>query len=643
MGWKGRSGTQVTAALWRGVCVFCTVFMGACGDGAAEVIGTETAWFANRSLLIPTAKYSVLGETEASAVQVGEFSCDAKRQRNGGPRPGLMMPAPGEVQFDLPEGLVPGVRLFVEMGISRKTNKRRGRGEVVFEVLLGDELALSKKLSFGRDTPETDRLWSPAEISLGTAETLTLRTRLFGDNARNVEVIFASLELREPLDVPRTKASADHPNIIFLVIDTLRSDRLEPYGYDRPTSPNIKEVADGGVVFERTLAPSPWTPPSTASLLSGMDPLRHGLVDSKTAFLAYEDTTIAEVCRAAGMRTVALIANPILSPGHNYWQGFQEYHEKYSEPGINLIEDAREWIEEQDGSRFFLYLHLFDPHKPYFPMEPYIEQLSQSPPPGYRPGIVVEMMKSLYEGGEVDGEVLEQYIAHESDKYDAEIAGCDAAIGDLFAALDELSIRDRTLVAITSDHGEAFGEHGRLGHSNYLYDEMLRIPLIFTGPGVPAGERRTERVELKDTGKTLLELANVPGAHRMEGRNLLAKDSSRAGKELLFSSTWVGLLPLPEEEQIEEVGRIFRVESTEWTLIWVPREEGEEDDHVELYEAEVAADAAEDMAAKHPEVVEKLRDAIVSWIDATHRDRGTWSSGEGTLELLRALGYVGDD
>ena len=129
----------------------------------------------------------------------------------------------------------------------------------------------------------------------------------------------------------------------------------------------------------------------------------------------------------------------------------------------------------------------------------------------------------------------------------------------------------------------------------------------------------------------------------MEGRSLLAKNSSRVGEELLFSSTWSGLLPLPEEERIEKVGRIFRVESTEWMLIWVPRGEGEEDDHVELYEAGAAADAAEDMAAKHPEVVEKLRDAIVSWIDATHRDRGIWASGEGTLELLRALGYVGDD
>ncbi len=643
MGWRGRSERRVTAALRDGVCAVCAAFVGACGGGGAEVIGTETAWIAEGSLLIHEAEYSVLGETEVSAVRVGEFSSTAKRQHRAGPRPGLLMPAPGAVQFELPEGLAPGGRLFLEMGVQKQTNKARGHGQVIFEVLLGDELALSEELGFGPDTPEADRLWLPAEVSLGAAETLTLRARVVGDKARDVEVVFASLELREPLEVERTKASKEHPNIIFLVIDTLRSDRLEPYGYGRPTSPNLVEIAAGGVVFERPLAPSPWTPPSTATILSGMDPLRHGLLDTKTAFLAYEDTTIAEVCRVAGMRTAAVIANPILSPGHNYWQGFQRCYERYDEPGINLVEEARGWIEEQDGSRFFLYLHLFDPHKPYSPMEPHAGQLSQPPPPGYRPGVLVEMMKSHYEGADVDVEVLDQYIVHESEKYDAEIAGCDVAIGALFEALEELSIRDKTVVAITSDHGEAFGEHGRLGHGNYLYDSMLEVPLIFTGPGVPAGERRAERVELKDAGKTLLELANIPDAHLMEGNDLFAEDTSVAGGELMYSSTWVGLLPLLEEQRIDEVGRVFRVESSEWTLIWVPRGEGEDDDHVELYEAGVAADAQEDVSAKHPEVVDGLRDAIVSWIDATHRDRGGWSSGEGTLELLKALGYIGDD
>jgi len=250
------------------------------------------------------------------------------------------------------------------------------------------------------------------------------------------------------------------------------------------------------------------------------------------------------------------------------------------------------------------------------------------------------MMKERYQGGDVDLDVLEQYIVHESEKYDAEIAGCDVAIGALFDALDELSLRDETVVVITSDHGEAFGERGRLDHGNYLCDAMLRVPLIFTGPGVPEGERRSDRVELRDAGMTLLELAKVPGAHRLDGRNLFAEG---AVDDLRFCSTWIGQLPLPEEQRVERVGRVFSAESPEWTLVWVPRGDGEEDDHYELYRTTDSADTSADVSAQHPEVVVSLRDAIAAWIETTHRERDGWSSGEGTVELLKALGYIGDD
>ncbi len=637
---RGKPESSVRAALRLGACVVAAALSGACGAGGPEVLGKETAWSAERSLLIPAAEYVVVGDLDESVVRIGEFNSTAKRQGSAGPRPGLLMPAPGAVQFKLPEGLSARARLFFELGIQRQLQATSGEGTVTFELLLDGELAHSQELTIGRDTPSAERLWVPAEIELGGADTLTLRASVLGADAGTVEVIFATLELREPKEVSRTKSSEEHPNIIVLVVDTLRSDRLEPYGYERPTSPHLVEVASRGVVFERPIAPSSWTPPSTASILTGMDPLKHGLMDTKTAFLSYEDTTIAEICRAAGMRTAAVIANPILSPGHNYWQGFQQCIELYDEPGMNLVEEAKEWIIEQKGSRFFLYLQLFDPHKPYSPMEPHASALSGPAPAGYRPGALVEMMKERYHGADVDLDVLEQYIAHESEKYDAEIAGCDVAIGALFQALEELSLRDETLVVITSDHGEAFGERGRLDHGNYLCDAMLRVPLIFSGPGVPEGERRSDRVELRDVGMTLLELAKVSDAHRLDGRNLFA---GAVAEDLRFSSTWIGQLPLPEEQRVEQVGRVFSAESPEWTLIWVPRGDGWEDDHYELYRNSESADTSAEVADEHPELVVSLRDAIADWIERTHRDRDGWSSGEGTVELLKALGYIGDD
>ena len=399
MGWNGRSRIRATGALARGVCILCTLFMGACGEGSAEVVGTETAWVARQSLLMPTAQYSVLGETDASAVRVGEISCLKSVRPGGGTRPGILMPVPGEVRFELPSGLDPDARILVEMGFSKNTHKKWMLGKVVFEVVLGEELAMSKELRFGRNTAEDEQLWVPEEVRLGMARSLTLRTRPVGDVQRNgVQAIFASLEIREPLEVQQTRASAEHPNIILVVIDTLRADRLEPYGYDRPTSPYIKEVADRGVLFEHTLAPSPWTSPSTASLLLGMDPLRHGFVDAETAFLNYEDTTLPEVCRAAGMRTVAFIANPVLSPGHNFRQGFQEYPEEYRRPGFALVDEARALFLEQEGARFFPYLHRFAPRKPYLPPAPHADEFCLAAPPAHRPGIGLVPVYALYMG-----------------------------------------------------------------------------------------------------------------------------------------------------------------------------------------------------------------------------------------------------
>ena len=123
---------------------------------------------------------------------------------------------------------------------------------------------------------------------------------------------------------------------------------------------------------------------------------------------------------------------------------------------------------------------------------------------------------------------------------------------------------------------------------------------------------------------------------------MFSEDASEDTKELFFSSTWLGLLPRPEEKRIDDRVKMFRVESPDWILIWAPGEEGGMEEHIELYEAGVAADEAVELAARRPLVVASLKDAIASWIDATHRDRRAWSSGEGTLELLRELGYVGD-
>lgn len=592
---------------------------------------------------MPLAPYTLAESSTEETIEVGYFKVGGGKLVGGGPRPGIRLPPPGEVSFEVPDDLAAGARLLIEMGFELKTHKRSRAGAAAFEVIIDGVLSASLEMPFGAETPQADRLWSSVEVELDDAEQVTLRTRLVGEDARVVDAVFATLELREPFEFERTKASVEHPNVIMVVIDTLRADRLEPYGYERPTSPHLNEMVAEGAVFERSSAPSPWTSPSTASLMSGMDPLRHGFINYDSSFLSYEDVTIAEVCRAAGMRTAALVANPILSPGQNFDQGFEEYREEYLALGLDLVEDARAWIKERGDERFFLYLHLFDPHKPYLPIEPYAESFAGQAPPGYQLSSSIELTKARIEGDPVDEDSLELFIAYDSDKYDAEVASSDAALGALFEVLDELSLREHTVVGLTSDHGEAFGEHGRLGHSSGLYDAMLEVPLVFAGPGVPQGIRRGERVEIKDTGVTLLELGNVAGAELMEGRDLFADGAEERAQELIFSSTWLGLFPDMETGVIEKVDRIFRVESSEWTLIWTPRGDGEEDDILELYATDEGSGSEVDVSSSHPEIALRLRDTIGDWMESTQRDRGTRLEGEGAYEFLRGLGYVGGD
>lgn len=376
--------------------------------------------------------------------------------------------------------------------------------------------------------------------------------------------------------------------------------------------------------------------------MSGLDPLRHGFVNYNSSFLHYADTTLAEVCRSAGLHTAAFIANPILSPGLNFDQGFDEYHELHLARGSELIAQARPFLEERGDERFLLYLHLFDPHRPYVPLATDAAALCDPKPPDYTVGDGVALTRALYGGEEVDETRRQSAIAFESQCYDAEVAGCDRALDELLQLLTELSLRERTVMVITSDHGEAFGEHGRLGHSNGLYDSMLHVPLLFHGPGVPQGERRSASVELKDVPRTLAEVAHLPGAGDLAGSNLLGAGSAPRDGELLFSSTWLGQQPFPDEKRLEEVGRVFRVQSQDWTLVWTPRGDGEGDDLLELISPRDDPFHPINHAADHPEVARRLRSAIVTWMTSTQRDRGTHLSGEGTLDFLRALGYAGD-
>jgi arylsulfatase A-like enzyme len=324
-----------------------------------------------------------------------------------------------------------------------------------------------------------------------------------------------------PLEYERLAERAPAgPNVILLVIDTLRADALGCYGYERPTSPNIDALAGSGTLFRSASSPAAWTKPSTATLLTGLHPSRHGALHHGSRLRLPEgETALAEEFRAAGLATAAFVTNPNIKRVFEFDRGFQEFFDspvedtvslaalrdsasgqllirlsrhqfnwKYENDVFSMNEHVFAWLERNADQRFFLYLHYIDPHAPYAPPEPFRSEFVQDH------GFVVHNERKRKVG---------------RDLYDGEVRAFDAGFGELLARLEEHSILDDTLIAITSDHGEEWYEFGIVGHGTSLYEPVIGVPMILAGPGVPAGRVVPEPVQTLDLPATLLDLAGL--------------------------------------------------------------------------------------------------------------------------------------
>ena len=318
-------------------------------------------------------------------------------------------------------------------------------------------------------------------------------------------------------------------NVVLIVVDTLRADRLGCYGHDRPTSPFIDGLARRGVLFEQAYATAPWTVPSTASLMTSLNAREHGCqhgVIPKDVYgvmgqerLAESFETLAERMKALGYRTYGVSANPFIARETGFGQGFDEFRLLWfkDSPEVNRV--VATWAEAfraKRGKPWFLYLHYFDPHMPYDARYPWFSDFIGT-------GTIHRLYGGLHYKSwrdRFDGELRglggdQQRIADyvrtlRPDMlalYDSEIAFVDREIGRLFEQL-EIDL-DQTTVILTSDHGEEFFEHGLIvEHGRSLYEAAIRIPLIWSGPHVGAapGTRIRTPVSHTDIFPTLAAL-----------------------------------------------------------------------------------------------------------------------------------------
>lgn len=310
-------------------------------------------------------------------------------------------------------------------------------------------------------------------------------------------------------------------NLILISVDTLRADHMGIYGYERPTSPVMDAYAEGGTVFEHTTSTASWTVPSHMSMFTGQYTRTHG-IDGWRKGLSQKTQTLASALEAEGFATAAFVNVTLLNPQRSFDRGFQDFMYEPPAKSANgstqkILEGAIPWMKEHANERFFLFLHFYDVHSDYNPLPEFRKQFVR-----------------MY-SGDVNGETaqLRAYrkgdrtlpwdapdARHLVDLYDAGIRQFDTQVAELFEHLETTGLGEKTLVILTSDHGEEFLEHGGVLHGRTLHQELVHIPLIMRGPGVPAGNRVGGNASLVDIMPTALSLLGFDVPEQCEGLDL---------------------------------------------------------------------------------------------------------------------------
>jgi arylsulfatase A-like enzyme len=435
------------------------------------------------------------------------------------------------------------------------------------------------------------------------------------------------------------------PNLILVVVDTLRRDHLSLYGYAKPTSPGLAEFAKSALLFERTTAASSWTEPSTASLLSGLTPPRHGAHEYARVPAAV--TMLAEVLHDAGYRTGAVSGNPNASPLFGFDQGFESFYfpgndEARDYPDVaELVQKARDFIAAGDAAAprpIFCYLHVMNVHGPYHAPPEYRERFLEKPFTDFP--FQNELWKDVLRKGRVERrkEVTPEMVRDLTARYDGAVAYTDHVLADFLTERLAAGGAAHDLIVVTADHGEELFDHGGFGHGFSLHHEVVDVPLLLRRPNGEGGGRRLDApVSLVDVAPTLLELLGLLDAqpdHRFgDGVSLVP----------LFSGGTVERdTPILAELLREKQGEAFLVQQWPLRTIVTAHDYAGRHDVVELYDEVADPREEHDLAAADPAKCAELRRALTARRAALEAAAFTATReelDEATKRRMKALGY----
>jgi len=388
--------------------------------------------------------------------------------------------------------------------------------------------------------------------------------------------------------------------IILISIDTLRADRLPIYGYRKVTTPAIDALAADGVVFDQAWAHSPMTLPSHASILTGRLPFEHGVRDNMGFALKDGTPTLASLLAQRGYATAGFISAYVLRRDTGIAQGFTDYDDalpatspekatgEVQRDGAETLAAAQRWLAGRNDPKWFLFLHLYEPHSPY------------EPPDRFK---------------------------RFDDPYDGEIACADEIVGRLVETLKRRGDYDRALIILLSDHGEGLGDHGEMEHGIFLYSETTKVPLVVKLPGGKhAGRRVAQPVQHVDLLPTILEEVDAPAPAGLRGRSLVPAFGGAAIADAgLYAES---LYPRYHFGWSE----LYALTDARYRFIRAPKDE--------LYD--IAEDPGErrSVAAERESTRVAMRQALENLMAGASIDAPQHVSTE-AQEQLKALGYVG--
>lgn len=401
-------------------------------------------------------------------------------------------------------------------------------------------------------------------------------------------------------------------NLLLLTLDTTRADRLGCNGHAAAATPVMDNLARGGVLFSSAFCQTPLTLPSHSSLFTGEYPGTHGVRDNGGFYLEQGSLTLAEVLQRSGWMTSAFVSAFVLDSRWGLNQGFEVYHDnfdfsRYKTIGLDTVQrrggetmDAfLAWLAENGGRKFFSWIHLYDPHSPYDPPEPFKSRFPDT----------------------LDG------------LYDGEIAYVDSLIGTVLQSLEKLGILEKTVIVIAGDHGESLGDHAEDTHGFFVYDTTLRVPLILKLPGTAfQGQIVKSQVELIDLLPSLLQILGLPVPREVQGRSFLPElvgRASRADRSVYAESFY----PLYHYGWSE----LRSLRNREYKFIDAPRPE--------LYDLVSDPGETRDLSSLRPGVLARFRREIDRRRElTTDGDAGKRAPAKldaETMEKLMALGYIG--